>query len=638
MIKKGITGCVLCITMIAMGQQRDTLYVRSIDDVVSVAKQEARFYKVIQPTEQDKVVLVEDYLLNDQLIARGRAHKKTEQIIYTGERSFYNREGNKQGSYVYNEAGVCQSITSYHPISGQVYTLSLLDDKPDSGDIYDLGAVVTYKDGQEQQRVVFFQNTDKVNSITTKGKVTYFDQKANKVGEFTYTFVDGKIHPIDGEHFEYDDGVISTMERYKKGKRIYQANYDTKVKDKQLLKREVFYTDEVVSEKKMYYYNGALRVKEYYIPNQYSHELVKSDYYADDGKYIGSFDHKAQDGTEVTLYPGLVIKHITTYDHGVMLKKTSFLKDYGKRYEDVIYYKLSEVDYVRGVGKFYDSKGKLISKVAYKNGVPWQGITYVFDEGKLVESPYANGVIEGEQKTFLNYQVEPLISQRNIYKGGVLRFEKWYEQGELVQEVEYAIEDTPSVVEEMISSGKKYITYKDGLPYQGIESTEELTHIQEDVYRKGKRIETIYKAYNRLVFAKEYFLDDSKVRRIFYDESGSEVVSYTAQFERLEGSYSYTDNEGKKYSATFKKGYLVSGEVLYNYIEEDGQDDLHYIYVKRDGNQVTIKLKDIEQNQWVSEETVVTEDFVDSDVPVLSMPIDAQFLYFDSEYRFLFAD
>lgn len=637
MLKQIIICSVFLLCTLVHAQKNDTLYTKLIDDFQLVSPEKANFYKVIRPMDKQGFSAVEDYTIEGYIVSKGFARRDMLRFIYKGERFFYGHDGEVTGVYKYDDKGNQYSIESFDSLKKKSYRLITKEGKPFAGEIYDLGVLYTYEKGKQIKVTCYYNNSTQPYAIKKVDTIQYFDIKGDVVGELNYATDNGEFVPLNGDKYEYKQGRFVSYLKYQDRAIVYQGKFNLEAKAVFQLQHEVFYKNEKYYKENVYYTDGKLRVTNWYSQDNLN-VLISSDYYNQNEQYLGTYNEQTKTGVNVYFYDDFFIKQIKTEKEGRVLKEINFLKETEPVVKTRIYYKLSEIDYAQGQGWFYDQKGELISSVEYKDGIPWSGTTYEFSDGNVVISPYVNGFIDGIQEIYADYPNTPLILRKNVYKDKKLRLEQWYEQGELLQELEYASANEANAIDELISKGKKYIVYRDGQPYHGSETTEELSHIREDIYRKGKKIETTYTAHNGLVFAKEFFFADSKIRRIFYNDQGREIISYEVQFERLNGDYSYTDKNGITYKATFQKGYLISGEVLYNYINEDDQHNLYYIYVKRLGSKVDIKLKDVSENKWLNEQTISTEDIVYPNISLLAAPIDAQFLYFDSEYRFLFTD
>ncbi|MFD0700129.1 hypothetical protein [Myroides pelagicus] len=438
--------CLMLFSAVIYAQKVDTLYVKNIDELNLVRKNEAQFYKVITSEPNSSVVEVEDYYLNGGLHARGKAVRANNELIFQGERYIYAPDGVLFGGFTYDKKGRRRQTFTFHPISKERYTLELTKQEiPYSGSFFDQGALYKFKKGKQIKKILFYPNTAEVFEIMTPDHYFYFDQQGNAIGTLSYQVKDNKLIPIEGVFYELRNEKIRAKIGYKDAQKVYSASYIPSVEYPFKLRKEVFYKDEKRVKQKEYYPTGSLKEVSHYHIEEGESAMYKTEFYDTQERLLGEYDNETNSGTKVWFYDSFEKKRVQSFDKGNLVKDEFYVEAIDSISDTRMHFLFSSMDYTNNQADFYDVLGNITSSVTFRQGKPYDGLTYSYKAGELITTNYQAGKKQGVETIYENYPFNPLKIQENEYINGVQSQERWYENGEFVDAIQYVV--TPEELE-----------------------------------------------------------------------------------------------------------------------------------------------------------------------------------------------
>ncbi|MDR0195329.1 MAG: hypothetical protein LBI73_09420, partial [Myroides sp.] len=355
--------------------------------------------------------------------------------------------------------------------------------------------------------------------------------------------------------------------KYEKEALTYQGSYDNK-EGKSVLSSETFYQNSNITKVVEYYSNGKKASIAIYSPSSYSYSPVKSTFFDNTGKELGSYDYVTQTGTLVEFsYDKQIISNIK-YSNGNAISKKGYAQNQNSGSK---YYLQSDIDYNKQ-GKFYNEKGELISTVSYKDGAPYTGTTYDSDSYYITEATYNKGVKIGKE-TVKYLHSDEIVNINHYNNEGELTKVETYTNNTLESVAEYHEGLQHGTTTYYNSEGEVLSTliYNGGVPHEGTLTTIDYSHYTTVDYKDGvitsKKISTLDDSATAplTLVLEEIYQNETTFKRTINDaETGKTIFKYGVKDNDLDGQYQYYENSKVKYQATLKEGILTDGTIAIN--------------------------------------------------------------------------
>ncbi|MFZ4927722.1 membrane-binding protein [Chryseobacterium sp. Mn2064] len=427
-----------------------------------------------------------------------------------------------------------------------------------------------------QEKTYFDENWEK----TTQDKMEYYRETSPK-GKLTLIkdfYKDGALQMeglasdttpnnevFDGKVVWYTpDGKVMSFVTYSKGKQSGPSQtYDTKGR---LVEDVVYKSDGTFSGKSFtykdpeseYFYNSvsdyenSVAVKSTVYDEDIKgirHETLtnkagqyETKFYGDKGKYLGSASSGSGESTQVDYHPNpMRIAKIEKYKSDGSIKEGVIYSKNGKLLQEQ---KRNKKD---GYKTTYDQSGKKIGHLVYQ-----------YDKESDIYRP-----TEGEDYQFA--YGDELISTIDVYQNGKVTANKVFdENGKLSTETFLKDDVTQEVKYYSEGNLKSVLTYKEGMPYNGIA----YEGLNEDQYKDGIVVNTkTYTEEKKLKSEKKLNAKQNGYEGTVYNNKGAVLYTFT-QSPNEDGDYSNFTGQIVQYikgkasnKATVKAGGLQSGKV-----------------------------------------------------------------------------
>ena len=361
-------------------------------------KEKAVFYR--ETEQKGNLTLLKDYYKNGTLQMEGLASDTTPgEEIFDGKVTWYYPNGKvqsfthyKNGRFVgeskgYDEDGKINTDLVYDADSD--YTGKMYTNKNDKNGVY-YNSVGDYKKSNLVKTIIYDENINGIRTETDYAELfnpketRYYDEQGKQIGTLKYTSEYTYADNSTLVDFYYNPMRIASITKYAKG--------------------------EDVAEKKEYFQNGKLK-------SQYkaTGESAKASFYNKNGVKISDLQYKkikdeySYGGSDkyISPYEG---KHVTyqyaegktdeilqetEYQKGKPVSEKTYREDGSpetyKEFEETeeSYYGYANIKKVT----YYNENGLVKSVVDYRDGVPYNGISY--DDG---EAEYKDGLLVNEKR------------------------------------------------------------------------------------------------------------------------------------------------------------------------------------------------------------------------------------------------
>lgn len=262
--------------------------------------------------------------------------------------------------------------------------------------------VITYSAGKRLVEKTFYSNgVLQKEHIIGKSSIMY-DSLGNEIAKLTYK--DG--YPYEGKLIEMYNDLISSISTYKNG-----ALAAAEIYENGLPYETTFYNKDYGYEKKISYYaNGKIKkevfYEEYYIKEEKA--------YGKSGELLGAYTATPVKSGKEVIFSNENILKINEYKAGALINEAKY------NIKGQLLYKIVS----DGESLFYDNKGHLISKATYKEGLPYEGTVYKYDdysENIKEITTYQEGVPHGEQRIYVEayFNEAPILSQTFTFNMGI---------------------------------------------------------------------------------------------------------------------------------------------------------------------------------------------------------------------------
>ncbi|MDM1345851.1 hypothetical protein HX017_01775 [Myroides marinus] len=571
------------------GKQLGTYSSKLEDDGYSTYQNGTLYYFNAYGTDPDEIYAIYHYKDNAAIKVEDfyvAPEKNTVKMItYNSEenltlkKEYFTPDGKLKGQLVYDADG-------YTPKDGTDYADNM---------------TTTYKNGKLVERVENYSN-GKVFESTKNGLSVFYDMKGKEMGRVTFRDepMYGTEVYISGTRYTIQNDLISDVSKYEKEALTYQGSYDNK-EGKSVLSSETFYQNSNITKVVEYYSNGKKASIAIYSPSSYSYSPVKSTFFDNTGKELGSYDYVTQTGTLVEFsYDKQIISNIK-YSNGNAISKKGYAQNQNSGSK---YYLQSDIDYNKQ-GKFYNEKGELISTVSYKDGAPYTGTTYDSDSYYITEATYNKGVKIGKE-TVKYLHSDEIVNINHYDNEGELTKVETYTNNTLESVAEYHEGLQHGTTTYYNSEGEVLSTliYNGGVPYEGTLTTIDYSHYTTVDYKDGvitsKKISTLDDSATAplTLVLEEVYQNETTFKRTINDaETGKTIFKYGVKDNDLDGQYQYYENGKVKYQATLKEGILTDGTIAindlnyssYNYYSDNSSK--YTVLTNKKGN-FTVKVYD----------------------------------------------
>lgn len=349
-----------------------------------------------------------------------------------GKAQFYNREGQLLHEGIYKKD---------YPYEGTFNGLFGTE-------------IITYSAGTRLVEKSFYSNGAlQKEHILGKANVMY-DSLGHEIARLTYR--DG--FPYEGKLIEMYGDLISSISTYK------NANVTTsQVFDNGLPYETTVYNKDYGYDKKITYYsNGQIKketfYEEYYVKQEKAYDKT--------GKLLGTFTATPVKSGKEVIFLNDIIQKANEYKAGALINEAKFNTKGQPLYEIM----------AEGQASFYDKKGQLLSQAIYKEGLPYEGTVYKYDdytENIKEKTTYKNGLPHGEQQIFIEayYNEEPTLSQTFTFNMGKKEGTATrYSGGKILEITHYKDDYLDGEAKFFDVNGVLHSTsyYKGGLPLEGV--------------------------------------------------------------------------------------------------------------------------------------------------------------------------
>lgn len=422
----------------AFSQKTDTIYYNA--NWKKTTKPYAHFFRPIPQQNKDSLFLIKDYYINGTLQMEGLSTSDTKDI-FKGKVTWYTKNGTKSITRNYINGKLEGNVISYFK-DGTVKTSGTYTNNTyhNGTFIYTCDCpfkVSKYKNGSITERLSFYKDTKTVAEkkyiqyfSETKASV-YFDKKGNKIANIDYINKSGNyLEPKAGTiiHFSYTDDYF-----------VKDIIAKTIVSVKNDVKQEITTTPD-----------GKIIASG-----------TRKDGYPFEGVFLNkgtltTYKNGERDGEERCCIDNS-INTLGYYKNNTKFNGTF----YDKRKRTITAYKNAALD---GEKIVYDATFKIIASEQYKNGVlNGKRITQNKFDKTSYSAKYKNGaIVDGKVFNFDNLE---------IYENGMLIEKTYFDyKTELPKETVYYNTKGDITKKQFLKDNDTYIlTYKDGIPFEGIE-------------------------------------------------------------------------------------------------------------------------------------------------------------------------
>lgn len=449
---------------------------------------------------------------------------------------------------------------------------------------------ITYKDSKLIEEVNRYYDTQIIFNRKTPNTETYYDKNGEVLGILNLEDDNGYLKPMNGTRFMIDyDGDIQSKEVYKNGFITERTNYR---------KRQVGENKTVIFKKiELFEANGYKRTKEvrFYSNGNKQSEIsyagykeTKGVFYNDKGDVIGAYDYEIKEGKLYEFFGDSdKLKRMEVREDGKQIKLKRY--DYGlnAKYGAIHPVLIQDID-VSCCASFYARDGKLLGKVTFKGGIPWEGQLYNVDQRTryALKEGKRNGLYE---KLDYNQNVVESGNFVNDKKEG--HFSIFHYDGQLLTKELFKNNFLEGVARYYDKAGELIgtMTYKTGQPFNGTRATKPSYNTKAGVetYENGELIKRVFYDDNGKRITK--YIDRSKTETTaYYGDTDVKRLSYTVKGNNLDGLVISYDKEGKEqYSATLTNGKLKDGILLITGGNVRGNPA--YIILNRKPDTLTVK-------------------------------------------------
>lgn len=314
--------------------------------------------------------------------------------------------------------------------------------------------VITYSAGKRVAEKSFYSNgAIQKDHIIGKENVMY-DSLGQEIARLTYR--DG--YPYEGKLIEMYNDLISSISIYKKGMMASSQYFENGLP----YETTVYNKDYGYDKKITYYTNGQVKKETFY--EEYYAKEEKT--YDKTGKLLGTFHAQPVKSGKEVIFSNDIIQKINEYKAGALMNEAKF-----NAKGQPLYSIVSE-----GESTFYDKKGNFLSKAIYKEGLPYEGTVYKYDDytANIKEKTiYKEGLQNGEQQIYVEayYDQEPVLSQTYTFDMGIKEGPATkYMQGKILEITIYKNGLLDGEAKFYNEDGVQHSTayYRDGEPFEGI--------------------------------------------------------------------------------------------------------------------------------------------------------------------------
>lgn len=476
------------------------------------------------------------------------------------EQTFYENK-NKKSSADYTD-GAKELQISYNEKGEEIARMVYDNWNPVNGIEIIGNRRATYKDGKLVEEVNTYYNTQLVFSKKTETTETFYTKDGSILGVLTLNDDNGYLKPMDGERYFIDyDGDIQSAELYKDGYISQRTSYR---------KRQVGEKETVTFKKvEMYEPDGFKRTKEirFYSNGNKQSEISfdgysesKGVFYSEEGELLGAYDYKTKEGQLYEFFGDSdELKRMEVRENGKQIKLKRY--DYGlnTKYGAINPVLVSDVD-VSCCASFYARDGKLLGKVTFKDGVPWDGKLYDVDQRTryTLKEGERNGLYEK-----LDYDQNVLETGNFVAnkKEGVFSAFQYRGQPLLKETFKNDVLEGDATYYDYDGKLVGNMTYKAGKPFNGTMATKGFYNKKQGMttYENGVLKQTISHDDNGKRVTK--YLEGSKTESIaYYGDTDIKRLSYTANGSNLDGIVISYDKQGnEQHRATLENGKLKDG-------------------------------------------------------------------------------
>jgi uncharacterized protein len=612
MIKKLTLVALFAFLFSYLNAQTDTAYFDAGWQVTT--KNKAAFFRP-KPQPQGSGYMIKDYFISGALQMEGFSKSDTADLFH-GLMTWYDENGKISQKAVYVDGYQEGEITVYSP-DGTILAKGInKEGAPYSGSFYEAGSsfyTLTYYENGIKQKFASIAST---GSSKAKAEVTFDEQGKAKEGSFYgqagnligKALVDEEEKIVDGvvvSYFLYPMAVES-VQKISKGNYIspavgYYLNGKTRYfrytdKDKNKTKEIYFdsngrkcdsivYKDGSPWDGKLYtffdayYGNASVSERAEHIAAYKNGELhgVDKEFYPNGNlKSSATYTGNILTGTRTTCDSTGKVKYsmvykegypfegsaltdensLETYKEGVLTEETRFHPN-GK----VIYSKIL----TKGV-TVYDSTGRVLSHLEYKDGEPWNGRMASYSDDMInFEEEYKNGL-----KTFEFSYSEGVPTEKTVYTNNEKKVTQFYHTGRPKQETKY-VDDAEREITYYAINGKLLGKLQTNEAYElsgtkcvfEEDSIVQITEYQNNNIVKDKQYYKGAVLYDINYFGKSMFNDplENKTYTCLYKEgkpfSGVEV-EYDESYKTVKRISNYTN--GQLHGAQISSNYNYETE------------------------------------------------------------------------------
>ncbi len=460
----------------------------------------------------------------------------------------------------------------------------------------------TYKDGELVEEIRYYPGTEIVQSKKTQTKEVFYDKEGKVLGELEMEYKNKYAKPMNGQRFvmDYKDGDVTSIEILKDGFVTNRTTYRKRQYGKDVYKtfRSIEeYDDRNYRTRRMEFYSNGKLQSDISFKN---YKEVSGKYFDKEGSQLGTYDYEKEQGSLYEFFPESdELKRMEVRENGEITRLKQY--DYGARsdYGEINPVLIEDMD-ATCCASYYSREGKLIAKLTYKEGKPWDGQLY--DKNKLTLYTFKEGVRNGVYQK-LDY------SQRVLEEGNFVNdkqegiFNYYNYQGKLTKKENYSdgyLEGTAYYYNE---AGKEIgrMQYEKDKPVNGKRVTSAYRdQIQYELYKNGMLIEQQFYGANGKVLTKN--LTGNKKQSIaYFKDSDKKKLDYLTSNTYLDGKVIRYDEKGTiVHTAEFTNGNLKSGTVLLKGGEVGS--NVHYLKVSKNKDMVNVEFYDLENNKVFSAE------------------------------------
>jgi uncharacterized protein len=616
-MKKIIFAAILAVMFasVALAQSDTTYYDQNWQ---RTTKESAAYYRPV-PKAKDSGYWIQDYFISGALQMEGFSSSNTDDV-FEGEMNWYYENGKPMQKANYVNGVQHGEIINYDKVGNELSRgLSKLGE-PFKGSFFEEGPSYYVLRFYENGVVQKFSSI--ANTATSKARVDIFYKEGNLSEAWFYNQSGGLIgkSKINSDE-SISDGVlvsyyfnpmlVESVLHIKDNKYIDPAvGYYTNGK----LKFYQFHNENKEIEKEVYFDQKGARIDSIILRDSKPYKGVLHTYhprssavasFCDNPMRITPYKEGLIDGIDKEFYENGNLKSAstyirdalsgtrTTYDstgraiytmqyqdgtpyNGTFIDWDNAIKTYkdGTLTDETQFYANGKVKFTRKASEgvtIYDESGKILSKLEYKDGMPYSGKIVELSEGLVsIEETYKDG-----QKVSEIYYSEGKILEKSVYTNNEKLNTQYYPNGKVKQETKY-VNDNEREVTYYDNKGSLLgkLQINDSYELSGTKCVFDYDTIAEITEYVDNKIVRSRKFFNNgLLYDKNY-----NGNATFYDPFGKKT--YTCSF-REGNPYTGTEVEYDDYNKTIKRisnylnGKLHGSQILANYNYDNEKSEIY---------------------------------------------------------------